>query len=77
MAEWALLIMVCVVTAGTYAFNQRAYQSQSLLVWAGAAMVMTIGLIVYIVNKANQASQPWVDRYQQEASPYQSSDGSE
>ena len=73
MAEWALLIMVFVVTAGTYAFNQRTYQSQSLLVWAIAGFVMTVGLIVYIVSKVNQASEPWVDRYQQEASPYQSS----
>ena len=69
MAEWALLIMVMVVIAGTYAFNHRVYESQSLLVWCVAGVILTIGLLVYIFSKVQKASSPWVDRYQIEDQP--------
>ncbi len=64
MAEWVMLILALVLGFGTYAFNHRLYESQSLRVWAIAGVIMALSLMIYIFSKVQHAAQPWADRYQ-------------
>ncbi len=68
MAEWVMLILFLGLSFGAYAFNQRVYESQSLLVWGIAGLIMSISLMIYIFSKVQHAGQPWADRYQIEES---------
>ncbi len=64
MAEWVMLIMFLVLGFGTYEFNRRVYESQTLLVWGMTGLILSLGLMIYIFSKVQHASQPWADRYQ-------------
>lgn len=64
MAEWVMLILFLFLVFGAYAFNQRFYESQTLLIWGIAALIMSISVLIYIFSKVQSASQPWADRYQ-------------
>lgn len=64
MAEWVMLILFLLLTFGAYAFNQRFYESQTLLVWGVAVLIMSISVLIYIFTKVQSASQPWAGRYQ-------------
>ena len=46
MAEWAILILVCVVVGGAYCLNRRFFETwQIVAIWCGAGLILTIGLI--------------------------------
>lgn len=65
MAEWVLLIFVLVVLGATYAAARILYDtSQVILPWLIAAVIIAVGLGVYIMNKVNETGGEIMERYQ-------------
>lgn len=66
MAEWALLILVFVVVAGTYFVTRFLYDTRHIVgAWVVAGLIIALGLFTYGASKVDKLDKGLSDRYQQ------------